>query len=168
MRSIITIVSLLLLAVAAWGGFGLLLYTLENDRVRYAEAAAAMKEQSSQEEYIARLRSGIQNTEVERAALESIVGLTVLQVVETIEAAGKEAGATKVTIGEATPSGKTPQGVPSVAFTVNAEGPFAAMVRTASLFEVLPIPVAVESFQLEKAEKTWRLTIRVRVIMEKS
>jgi len=61
----------------------------------------------------------------------------------------------------------------AVSFLVEAEGSFAALMRTAELFETLPLPSSVQNLELERAlslnesaGKTvalWRLTARISV-----
>lgn len=155
----------LLFASALWAGFGGLVWQLGVERTAYAEAVERAKQESIRGESSARLRASIQGTEAEREALESLVRLSILQAVETVEQSGVAAGATDVEIGEASPA-TAPEGFSAVTIVVNASGQFSALARAVSLFEALPIPAKLEQFEIVKAEqeKTWRLTARLSVL----
>jgi len=155
----------LMIAIAALSGFGFLVWMLDRDRVAYAEAVIRAEEESLRGESAARLRSTIQGSEEERAALENVLQITILDAVETIESAGKQAGASSVTIGEATPISSTPNGISRVSVVVNAEGTFPALMRAVQVYESLPMPSKLEQFEITKADKIWRLTARIRVTM---
>lgn len=155
---------MLVLALAAWGALGYFIMRVQGDRAEYASASALAEEASARGGERARLHSTILGTEIERAAIESLVNVTILDAVETIEKAAKEAGASDVKIGEAS-QGTAAQKLSSVSFTVTASGSFIAVMRTIALFETLPLPSTVEQFELAKSGTTWRLTARLRVTL---
>ncbi len=165
MRNIIITWSLVLLTLVAWGGFGFLTWQLHAERTSYVQALSETVSKSARDEAMTRLRATLQASAYERAALEKIVGVSILNAVEVIEEAGRSAGATGVTIGEATPITGTAQKIGGVTIVVNATGSFTALMRTVSLFETLPIPATVEMFEVSKGESTWRLTARIRVTL---
>ncbi|MEK7155851.1 MAG: hypothetical protein AAB734_03135 [Patescibacteria group bacterium] len=156
---------MLALAVAAWGACGYFAMIVQGDRTEYTSASARAEEESMREENAARLRSTIQGTEIERAALESLVGVTILDAVETIEAAAKQAGASDVKIGEASTQSTSTQKLSSVSVTVTASGSFVAVMRAVALLETLPLPSTIEQFDLSKSDSAWRLTARLRVTL---
>jgi hypothetical protein len=155
------------IAVALWAAFGALVWQLGLERAAYAEGVERTKQESIRGESTARLRASVQGTEAERAALESLVQITILQAVEAVEQAGEVAGASNVEIGEASPS-TAPEGFSAVMIVVNASGSFAALTRAVSLFETLPIPAKLQQFELVKAEQqnAWRLTARLNVLTQ--
>lgn len=158
----------LILAFALWGVFGYLVWSLYGERTEYVEAATAAEESDLRGQSVARLRASVQDTEVERAALKSLLDVSVLRAVEVIETTGRQAGATEVSIGEASPqalSGKVPTGLTSVTIVVNLQGSFTAVMRAISLYETLTIPSTLQQFELEKLGDTWRATVRVRVFL---
>lgn len=156
----------MIVGLAAWAGFGGLVWQLSIARTDYVAALERSKQETLRGEGAARLRSTVESTEGDRAALESLVNSSVLRAVEVIEQTAKAAGASQVVMGEATPTG-APEGLSAVSFVVNAEGTFPVLMRTITLFETLPIPASLDQFELEnKGEgKGWRLTARVRVFM---
>jgi hypothetical protein len=163
MRALLAI-SILTLAIGAWGGFWFLTYTLYGDRTEYATALAESQENSTRGEAAVRLRTLIRESEAERAMLEDVFNITILEAVETIEATGRSAGARSVTIGSATPlpASPTQKGLTNVSIVVNAEGSFGALMRAVSLFEVMPVPSVVEHFEITKRDASWDLTARLR------
>jgi len=163
MRTSLISWGLLALALAAWGAFGYAVITLHAERVAFAQETADAEAQSSRQEGVARLRATIQASEVERAALESVVAVSILKAVETIEKAAAQAGATDIKTNEATTLSTSPQGLSTVSIGMNAEGSFASLMRTASLLEMLPIPSTIERFEITTTEKAWRLTTRITV-----
>lgn len=156
---------MMMVMLAAWGGFGALFWSLEGDRAEYAEAAAQTEEESAHGETIARLHSTIQSTEAERTALESLVNVSILDAVKTIEAAVKQAGASDVKIGDASAQAATAQKLSNVSVVVTASGSFAAVMRAVSLLETVPLPAAIEQFDVSKSDDVWHLSARLRVTL---
>lgn len=156
---------LLLLSCAAWGGFAYLVLFLEDKRTEYAERAATSVQESERQESSARLRSLVQGTEVERAALESIVGVRIVDAAETIEEAARAAGTHEIEISEASVQAANPQGISIVSVGVNAKGSFAAAMRAILLLESLPLPATVEQFEISKDQEEWRVVARLRLTL---
>ncbi len=153
------------LSILAWGGFGYLVMFLHADRASYADAAIIAADTSEREESAARLRATIQGTEVERAALESVISVSIVDAAEIIEGAVKSAGASDVKITEATAQKTSPQKLSTVAIGVNASGSFVSLVRAASLLEALPVPATIDRVEIAKNDKQWRLTARLTVTL---
>lgn len=163
MRTTLFSVLMVLLAAAAWCGFAALAWQISNERFQYAELSLRAEAAAERGESAARLHTLVQSTAPERARLESVVGVSILDAVEMIERAGNESGIS-VTINEATPLGTTPQGLSTVGVALAAEGSFPALMRTLSLLEVLPFPATIEQFDLTKSDKNWRLSARLKII----
>jgi hypothetical protein len=158
---------MLFVAILAWTGFGGLVFQVESERTDYAEALSRSEEEATRGESAARLRASVESTEAERAALESILNISILRAVEVIEQAGRAAGASDVRIGEATPVSGASEKLAAVSVVVNASGSFTTIMRAIALFETLPIPATLEQFELEKIDQTntWKLTARLRVLL---
>jgi hypothetical protein len=154
-----------ILAALSWGGFWYIYATLGSDRLAYADAVATAEAESSRGENLVRLRSAVQSTEAERAALEAIVGVTILDAVENIETAARDAGASDVAIGEATLAASTPGKLSTFTVGVSANGSFVALVRAVRLFETISIPATLERFDITEGEKDWHLNARLRVTL---
>jgi len=156
----------LTLALALWGGFAFLVWTLYGERAAYALAQTTVEEESLRGQSTARLLAAVHDTEAERAALESLLNISILKAVEIIESTGKQAGA-EVSIGEATPlsGASAPEALTTVSIVANASGSFSSLVRALGLFETLPVPSTLESFEMEKIDTSWRATVRIKVLL---
>lgn len=156
---------LLAVSLAAWGGVAFLVLFIDDKRTEYAELAATSVQDSERQESSARLRSFVQGTEVERAALESIVGVQIVDAAETIESTVQSAGVREIQISEASVQAANPQGISSVSVGVNATGSFAAAMRAILLLESLPLPATVEQFEISKDQEEWRMVARLRLTL---
>lgn len=169
MRTIQTIAILsFLLTAALWAIFGYLVWTLPSERAAYATALSVASDNELRGESSSRLRAIVNDSKVERASLEGLLDLTILRAVEILETTGKQAGATKVSIGEATPvppAANAPQGLSTVSIVVNLEGSFVALMRAISLYETLAIPSTLEQFEMEKIDSSWRMTARFKIFL---
>ncbi len=160
--------SAVLAAMFLWGAFWFFDRELQNERFRYADVLATQAEEGVREEMLARLRSTVNDTVNDRADIEKLVSVRILDAVQIIEQSAQRAGATGVAIGEASPLPSTanaPKGIATYVIVVNAEGSFASVMRTISVFETLTIPATLTQFTLEKGEKTWRLTARLTLLI---
>lgn len=167
MRTTLLAITTFLLAALLWGVFIYLVVALPRERARYAEALVVSAQEAVRAESSARVKAVVQDTEIERAALLSLLQVPLIDAIKIVEDAARAGGARTVSIGEATPiNGKTSPAAPPmtrVAVVVQAQGSFAALVRTISLFETLTIPATLDGFDLEKGEETWRLTARITI-----
>ena len=157
-----------LIALALWGLFGFLVWSLYAERAEYAKAQTAAGAAELRGESASRLRASVRDTENERAAIENLSKMSILRAVEIIEATGRQAGATEVSIGEATPlppAKDMPAGLTAVVIVVNASGSFASLMREVSLYETLAMPSSLEQFELEKTGGSWSSTARIRVLL---
>ena len=168
MRTTLPSIASLLLAALLWGIFGYLVFALPQERAQYEEALVVSAQEAVRAESSARVKAIVQDTEVERAALLSLVQVPLIDAIKIVEDAARASGVRTVSIGEATPvSVKTPSPAAPpttrVAVVVQSQGSFAALMRTVSLFESLTIPATLDGFDLEKAEEGWRLTARLTI-----
>lgn len=155
----------LLLSLASWGGYVYLLQTLSADRAAYATALEEKKQEELRQQSTTRIQAAVRDTEVERAALDALIKVPIVDAVDIIEAAGRAAGARSVSIGGATPAGSTAKELSPVSVIVNVEGTFPALMRALSLFERLPIPSVVEQFDVRSTENGWALSARVKLLI---
>lgn len=156
---------LLFLSFAAWGGFVYLTYFLDAKRTDYINLSVLAVEESERQESSTRLRALIQGTEVERAALESVMGVRIVDAAETVEAALDAAGARDITISEANAGAPNTQGISSVSMGVNASGSFTTLMRATLMLEALPLPSMIEQFELSEDKDEWRLVARLRLTL---
>lgn len=166
MRTTIIAIMSLLLALVLWGVFAYLVLTLPRERAQYVEALTVSSQEAVRAESASRVKAIIQDTEVERAALLSLLQVPLIDAIKIVEDAARAAGVRTVTIGEATPvaaKSPSPAAPPTtrVAIVVQAEGTFPALVRTVSLLETLSIPSMLDGFDMEETKDGWRLTARL-------
>lgn len=168
MRTTLFAIASILLALILWVVFGYLVLALPRERAQYAEALAVSAQEAVRAESAARVKAIIQDTEVERASLLSLLQVPVIDAIRIVEDAARAAGAREVAIGEATPlspKSASPAAPPTtrVAVVVQAQGTFASLVRTVSVFERLTIPATLDGFDLAETEEGWRLTARLTI-----
>lgn len=157
--------TMVIVALLAWGGFALFASQIASDRADYAEALSTSEQESLRGDSAARLRATMESTVEERADLERILALNVLQAVEIVEQTMREAGARDVVTQDAS-AGSDIGDVSAVSLVVNATGSFAALSRAIALLETLPIPASLEGLELESVDGgSWRLTARLRILM---
>jgi len=156
---------LLLLSLAAWGGFAYAITYLGKARAEYADLAAVSTQESERHDSLARLRSLVQGTEVERAALESVLGVRIVDAAETVEQAVRAAGGGGIQISEASAQAPNAQGISQVSIGVSASGSFSTLMRAVLLLETLPLPSTLEQFEITKDTKEWRLVARLRLTL---
>lgn len=154
----------LLVSILLWGIFGYLVWQLYVERDQYISAASAAEEADLRGQSASRLHATVRDTEVERAAINSLLDMGVLRIVEILETTARQAGATEVSVGAATPQSVTgaPAGLTSVSVVINMQGSFSALVRAMGLYETLTIPSMLEQFSIENIDGKWRATARVR------
>lgn len=165
--------ALLAVAVLAWTG---ILYEgsqLKSEAALRAEMAASVEQVSEKRAYAARLAALAADTKEERARLERIVEADVVAIANAIEAVGKRASV-RAQVSDALPeSGAVdlPGGgkIQPIAFIVQADGSFSALMRLAALYEHLSLPSQIEQLDIERSgaadskSSPWHMTIRIRV-----
>jgi len=158
----------MIVAILAWTGFGFFVQSIASDRAEYADTLSRTEQDSVRGDSAARVRSTVESSIDERAALERIFSISVLDVVEIVEQSVAAAGARDVVIEDAS-SASSVGDLSAVSIAVNAHGSFATVARAASLLETLPIPASLESFEMEqlKGGNDWRLTARLRILMSR-
>ena len=161
----------LVLALVAWallGYFAWAIYTGEGDRV----ANMQMEEQSSSEGASAlRMHAIAQDTAREREKLTALVAIDVVSAAGQIESVGKAAGI-EVKLGNALPEVGTPAQenarVQTIGFTIQAEGKFSALMRTAELLQTLPLASHVDRLDIQRAPgetaAKWRMNVYIKVL----
>jgi len=155
---------LLIVALLSWGGYWYATTMLSDARAAYASKLEESEQQKTREQSLTRVQSVIRDTEAERAAIERLISVSVVQAVDIVEAAGEAAGGKSVEIVSASPA-TAPKELSGLSIVVTMEGTFPALMRAVSLFESLPIPSVVETVDIEKSEGMWRLTARLKLFL---
>jgi hypothetical protein len=111
-----------------------------------------------------KLRALARETQEQRAALTALSSSDVVRMLDALDQLGADAGVDlKIGQAQVVPAADPLRGV---AFIVNAEGSFSAVLKAASLATSLPMPSRVDQLQFERLPGTsgWRLGARVRFI----
>ena len=168
-----TAISVVVLALAAWGLVGYFAWTITRDEdkrvmdAREAQLVAIRNAQAIRTHALALDAAG------GGAKLRELLDLDVVSVSNMIEEAGKAAGG-KGKLGNAQPErDATSDGlaIPAVGFIVTADGKFQELLHVARLFEALPIPSSVTRLDIERAPTssggvsgTWHMNAYIRVL----
>ena len=168
-----TAISVVVLALAAWGLVGYFAWTITRDedkRVMDGREAQLVAIQNAQ---AIRTHALALDTATDGAKLKNLLDLDVVSVSNMIEEAGRSAGV-KVKLGNAQPErGATSDGltIRAVGFIITADGKFSELLRAARLFEALPIPSSVTRLDIERAPASfggapsaWHLNAYIRVL----
>ncbi len=156
-----------LLALASWALVILFAWTISDLSAARVNAVLDEEKDSTKQAAALRLHTLVRETEHDRATLAALASSDVVHILDTIDSIGKDANV-DLKIGQAQGSPATDQGLRSVAFALNAEGSFDAVIKAAALIAALPIPSYVDQFQFERlpnADRTlWRLGAHVRFL----
>lgn len=161
------------IAVALWAAFGVMVWQLGEVRAKVATRAADLVVRDERDQSSAQLQTLMRDTKESRAELSNLLKTDALAAAATIEAAGKRAGV-PVSIGGAVASeikGTASSDLREVVFVANAEGEFVNLMKVAELFETLPFPSHVESYEFFSLDASkgqrdpWRMSARIRGII---
>lgn len=159
--------------LVVWSLFGVLVWQLGEVRTRVAENQSQKMTQEENDRAHSVVQSLLRETRDERSALEKFMNTDALAAAAAIEAAGKRAGVA-VTIGGAVPSQNSAvntESIREVTMVANAEGEFPLLMRAAEIFETLPFPSRIESYELSSLDRRpgqkdpWQLVARIRVLI---
>ena len=92
MRTTLIAIASILLALTLWGVFGYMVLMLPQERARYVEALTVSSQEAVRAESSTRVRAIVQDTEVERAALLSLLQVPLIDAVKTVEDAARAGG----------------------------------------------------------------------------
>lgn len=162
-----------LVAMALWVGFGVMVWQLGEVRAKVAAREADLAIRDERDRSSAQLQTLMRDTKEERADLARLLSTDALAAAATIEATGKRAGVS-VSIGGAVASeikGTASSELREVVFIANTEGGVSDLLKVAELFETLPFPSHVESYEFaspdatDKQKDPWRMSARIRAII---
>jgi len=162
------------LALLAWIAVGLFAWTIQGDEADRLLRTQTIQESESREATALRLHSIVQDTESERAQLDSLVTVDVVSVVDMLEETGKAAGV-KVTVINVLPEGVAAIGagnanIVATGFVIEAHGRFSALMHVLQLLETLPIPSTLGRLDIELvpnpsgSSSTWGMNAYIRVL----
>lgn len=150
---------------------GLLVWTLWADEAARAAQISAAQSASTKTADAQRLQSIARDSADDRAALDVLAHTDIISIVDTIDALGGEAGV-KLTIGQATPDDASLEsvagsGLHALAFDIEGNGSFGALMKAVALFETMPIPAQLEQLHLARNDNTvafpWHMSMRAHV-----
>ncbi|OGG50947.1 hypothetical protein A2763_02845 [Candidatus Kaiserbacteria bacterium RIFCSPHIGHO2_01_FULL_54_36] len=162
--------SLLALALVAWAAVGLFGWIIYADEEARIEQATNAQNESLERATTVRTHAIALDTAVQSTQLNSFLDVDVGAVASMIEEVGKAAGIA-VKLGNAVPENvpMTSETLPieAIGFTVEADGTFAALMHLAQLYEKLPLPSTVTRIDLEHAPGSgtqWHMNASIRVL----
>ncbi|GEM_PF-1076062 len=163
-------------AAAAWAAVAAFAWTIQAEMSTRSSQAADARNTATLEDATIRLHALARDTKDLRDQLDSLAQTDVLTVVNTIESVGQVTGVA-VKIGDVVPTAAAPATDPNAptlyeaTFVVETDGSFQALMRTAALFEHLPLLSSVDNLELERVSSdpqgksgTWHGTARIRVL----
>ena len=165
----------LALALLVWTSVGYFITVISAEEtahlVRAADTQAAAERQAAD----IRLHALARETKSARDALSEIARTGIIEILESVEAVGKDVG-TKTEISQVltAPATEAASTLGSAEFVIKMEGTFSKLMHVIALLESLPIPSSVRELQLESAsganvsEKNssspWSAVVRVRFL----
>lgn len=170
-RNIVLLWVTLCLAITAWAGailFAWLLLAMVQDR---SILAGNSERTISKQATAAKMRALARDTIVERRLLDKKANVDVLSAVDAIESVGKISGAeVRVSDAQKEPTITGNPSVNIVAFSVEAQGTFSAVMRALAMLETLPLPVSIRQFDLGRSSDNgsdagmWRLSLQLSLL----
>ena len=164
----------LVLAIALWAGVGYFLKVIADEEFTQTSRVSDAQQESVRQEAMLRIHAIARETKDARAELEKTAQVGVVEILETIERVGRDAGVS-IEIGEVLSSPGTGSAsiVRSAAFVVESEGTFGKIMHAAALLESLPIPSSIDEIQFEQLPSSgsgrsgtslWRLVVRMHFL----
>lgn len=162
-----------LIALALWSGFGVMVWQLGVVRAKVAEREANLVARDEKDRTSAQLQTLMRDTRDERMALSNLASIDALAAAATIEAAGKKAGAIVSIASAVTDEAQkvASSDLRTVTFVANTVSEFPRLIHVAELLEALPFPSRIDSYEFssldpEKGQKDpWRMSVRIRAII---
>lgn len=161
---------LLLVAVGMLALAGYAAQAIHAAAIARAEEVQSEAQQLDRRAHAERLSAIVRDTEDERAELERFLRLDIVATAEEFERIGAQAGAKVAVTGALPDPGTSLQGGGTlrwITLSLFAEGTYAALVRTISLYEDLPYALEITRFDLEQngdVATDWRLNLSIRVL----
>ena len=160
----------LLGAVAMWAGVALFAWMIAAERSERISRIENSAQESVQRSALQKLHALARDTREERGLLETLAQSDISDILDTIEAVGRDAGVS-IEIGQAS-TGAAPteeSSLQTTALLFSAEGTFSKLSQVAALVQVFPLPALVDEVQFERIESAstkappWRINVRMRV-----
>ena len=147
---------LMVIALLAWTGVVLFAQSIGDAETARVIDTQNIQQSSTQQSALVRMHAIAADTVQDRARLDQLLTIDVGSAATMLRGVGK---ATKVTVKlsgalpEASPPA-SPSGphIQAVGFALQADGTFAALMRTAQLLETLPLASSVERFDIQRSQ----------------
>lgn len=163
-----------LFALALWGGVGFFAWTISAEESARDARVVNVEEEAVRQSAELRIRALARETKLARTQLGEIAHKDIIEILESIEGVGRDAGI-PITIGQALSASSDPESsLRTLSFVVEAEGTFVQVTRAIALLESLPIPSGVYELQLEQLPESeragkgrarlWRTVARIQVL----
>jgi cytoskeletal protein RodZ len=163
-------ITLLLLACAAWAGVVYFDFAISGAEAQYQADTQTSQQSSTAQNSSVSTHAVAQDTAAARAQLDTLLTPNVASIANTLRGIGSTTGVT-VKLGGALPENTpavSPGGVTiqALAFSLEADGSFEALMRTEALIETLPLPSSVERFDIQNTSgaDAWHMSVSIRVL----
>lgn len=166
--------SLLPITLFAWCGVVYFGWSILHAESEYIATLEAIQQSSVAQSSAVRMHAIIEETAPQRERLDKLLAVDVVSAAALLQSVGKKTGVTVKLSGAlpestASASAKGPK-IQAIGFALQADGSFAALMRTAKLLEALPIPSSVERLDLQTSTAagqpsgSWHMSVYVRVL----
>jgi hypothetical protein len=161
--------------VCVWTGVVFFVQSIASSEAARVVDTQNAQQSSTQQSTLVRMHAMAQDTAQDRARLDQLLTVDVGAAATMLQNVGKTTDVTVKLSGalpELPPPG-TPSGpqIQAVGFAVQADGTFAALMRTEQLFETLPLASSIERFDIQRAPGTggpgtdvWHMSAYIRVL----
>ncbi len=169
----------LLAAAAAWGGVWYEYTTIDAMRAAHVKALSQIQSTEARQAAQSRIKALALETASDRAVISSATKVDIIEAAKAIESVGEatRTGLKVTSVAKQTGSvsaAAAAHPLHAVDYSVEAVGSFAAIMKTAQLLDLLPLPASVIQSDIAlipsdpsaKTGPTWRLTARVRLLTD--
>jgi hypothetical protein len=175
-----TIWAILLATLLAWGGVVFFAWDIADATTSRAADIENEQQTSNQQSVTAYMHATAQSTASGREDLDTLLAVDVVSAATMLQNVGKTTGV-GVKLSSATPdtapisatagtsAPQTPQ-IQAVEFSLQADGSFAALMRTEQLLETLPLASSVQRFDMQHVQTsdagnaTWVMNVDIRFL----
>jgi len=164
--------TLLILALLSWAAVAYFDLVISGDESQYQADVQAARQSFTEQNSSVSMHAVVQDTAASRAQLDALLSSDVTTIANKLRGVGQSTGVS-VKLGGALPENGPVGGAPAtsniqaVAFSLEADGSFAALMRTEALIEALPLPSSIERFDIQRASDsgaTWHMSVSIRVL----
>jgi hypothetical protein len=166
--------ALIVVTLLAWTGVVFFVRGISDAEAARVIQIQNTQQSSTQQSALVRMHAIAEDTVEDRARLDQLLSVDVVSTATVLRNVGKTTHVDVKLSGALPelPPGKTPSGpqIQAVGFSVQADGTFAALMRTVQLIETLPLASSIVSLDIQRAQDsagvgtgTWHMSVYIRV-----